>query len=73
VKIGLLGCGEAGINHLEAMQKAGTEIAAVCDINEEKARNDAERKNGCSSCYKQCGLSLSFIKNVGSKRTACHL
>jgi len=50
-KFAIIGCGRISANHLDAIKKAPhAELAAVCDIDSEKARKAAE-ENGLSKWY----------------------
>ena len=42
-KIALIGCGGITIQHLRAYKAAGYQVAALCDIDERKAREQAQR------------------------------
>lgn len=42
-KIALIGCGGITVQHLRAYQAAGYQVAALCDIDERKARQQAQR------------------------------
>ena len=46
IRIGIIGVGIIGKSHLEKYSKIeGAEIVAVCDVNEQEARNVAEKYN----------------------------
>ena len=45
IRVALVGCGRISQNHFEAMRAVnGIELAAVCDIVEERARMAGERE-----------------------------
>jgi UDP-N-acetyl-2-amino-2-deoxyglucuronate dehydrogenase len=45
IRIALVGCGRISRNHFEAIQKIdGLDLAAVCDIIPERAREAGERQ-----------------------------
>ena len=62
VKFALIGCGRMSENHLDAINKGPVaELAAVCDIDEEKARNTA-LKNGLDTWYTDMDKMIQEVK-----------
>lgn len=64
MKIGLVGCGAAGISHLKAMMSVkDLEVAAVCDINKEFAKRAAKIAN--APCYSDAEDMMKAVEMDG--------
>ena len=62
VKFALIGCGRISENHLDAIKQVSVaELAAVCDIDEEKAKKTA-LENGLSAWYTDIDKMIEEVK-----------
>ena len=50
VKVGVIGCGSIGTWHIDRFQRAGAEVAAICDIDEDRL-GDAKARYKVPKAY----------------------